>query len=393
VRRPAEVETQLRIIKDADYDCIRFWDNLGEYSEGWRGKEISPFSWTNGDGVRVEAAPHYYDQLKRFLQLLKRVGLNAQHSRGDLGRAKPAVPLAQVVQHSNQIAALYDVVGWDVLALYEANNEDFQNGNFGLAGLLRIVEPIKARGALVASSCPGGCSEEKAELRAYSRGFSVRYYHSDRGGDAVHRLMARFSIGYDAPQEAPFLGWDGEPIGPKHDPGPGVSINSTEDAEEIGLLHTMTLVGARSASTYMSQRGVFWTGPIHRQSGFYVTPRMRAVLRTFAPDVMRWPLYHGARREAVLRSPDGYMGDAGVSHGPARLDQAVSTDRRRVVALIYGGRSPRRVRNDLQCTAQVTIVWPSDDEQVQQNMVRLAPGEVFDIDYRVGRLLLGRCVS
>ena len=390
IRRPADVEAQLEVIKEAGYDCIRFWDNLGEHSGAWRGKEVTPFSWTNADGVRVEQTPDYYDQLRAFLQSLERIGLTAQHSRGDLGRGRPSVPLERVVAHSRRVAAIYDQLGWHVLALYEGNNEDFQNGGFGPDGLLRIVEPMKARGALVASSCPRGCATGPTDVRAYSRDFSVRYYHSPRHGDAVDRLRWRFSSGYEAPEGAPPLGWDGEPIGPKHHAGPGVSINSTEDVEEIALLHVMTLV-ARSASTYMSQHGVLWSGPIHEQAGFLVTPRMRSALRRFAPDVMRWSLYHGGRPEAVLRSPDGYFGDPGVTRGPARIDQAVSADRRRVVAIAYGGRPPVRVRNELDCRAAVTILTPRGDESVQQDTTRIARGDVLEIDYRIGRLLMGRC--
>src|SRR5690606_10936469 len=115
------------------------------------------------------------------------------------------------------------------------------------------------------------------------------------------------------PAGAPYLAWDGEPIGPNHDAGPGVTVNHTNDVEELALLHAMTLFGGKSAATYMSQHGVFWRGNIHEQAGFHVTPRIRAVLRDFAPDVMRWTLYHGGRREAVLRSPGGYHGDAGVA--------------------------------------------------------------------------------
>ncbi len=391
VRRPQDVERQLTVIKQAGYDCIRFWDNLGEYSEAWRGKEVSPFSWTNAKGIRIEATPDYYGKLQEFLGRLAALGLAAHHSRGDLGRGSPAVPLTAVVEHSNRVAAIYDAVGWHVLALYEGNNEDFQNGAYGVGGLLRIVEPLKARGALVASSCADACSEEKAAVARFARGFSVRYYHGQRGGTAVDRLSQKFSSGYDRPRGAPYLGWEGEPIGPKHDAGPGVTINHTNDVEEIALLHAMTWVGGKSAATYMSQYGVYWNGPIDGQAAFAVTPRIRAVIREFAPDVMRWSLYHGGRREALLRSPDGYAGDPGVTQGPARLDQAVSADRRRVVALIYGGQGTRRVRNDLGCAASLTVVQPGDDEQVHTEVWHVAPGESRTIDYRVGRILLARC--
>lgn len=392
IRRPSEVERQLGVIRGAGYDCIRFWDNLGEYSTAWKGKEVTPFTWTNGDGERVTATPAYYEKLEQFLRLLKRVPLAAHHSRGDLGREKPSIPVDQLVEHSRRVAAIYDRVGWDALALYEANNEDFQNGNYGPEALARIVEPVKARGGLVASSCPAQCSEEKAAVLAYSRGFSVRYFHGQRDGDAADRLARKFATGYDPPEGAPHLAWDGEPIGPNNDAGPGVSVNHTEDVEEIGLLHAMTLAGGRSAATYMSQQGVFWNGPLERQSGFVVTPRMRDALRAFAPDVMRWQLYHGGRSEALLRSPDGYHGDPGVSHGPARIDQAISGDRRRVVAFIYGGRSPQRVRNEHACTMAITVVWPRDNESVQQDTFQLAAGAARQIEYRVGRLLLGECV-
>jgi hypothetical protein len=293
--------------------------------------------------------------------------------------------------HSQAVAGIYDRIGWDVLALYEGNNEDFQNGNYGPAGLLRIVEPMKARGALVASSCPGHCSEDSADIVAYSRGFSVRYFHGLREGSAADRLERKFTSGYQRPAGTPRLAWDGAPIGPKHDPGPGVSINHTEDVEELALLHAMTLVGGKSGATYMSQHGVFWRAPIERQAGFAATPRVRALIRTFAPDVMRWTLYHGGRSEAVLRSPDGYHGDSGVSRGPGRLDQAVSADRRRVVAFIYGGRPPARFQNHLGCAADVTIVTPLANEDVRTDAVRLAPGASHQVDYRIGRLLLAEC--
>ena len=171
IRHPAAVETQLQEIGRAGYDCIRFWDNLGEYSEAWRGKEVSPFSWTTAEGVRVTATPDYYGKLEQFLTRLKHIGLAAHHSRGDLGRKTNTVPLDRVVAHSQLIAQIYDRVGWDVLALYEGNNEDFQNGNFGPAGLLRIVEPIKSRGALVASSCPAACSEDPSDVVKYHEVF------------------------------------------------------------------------------------------------------------------------------------------------------------------------------------------------------------------------------
>ena len=68
----------------------------------------------------------------------------------------------------------------------------------------------------------------------------------------------------------------------------------------------------------MSQYGVHWNGPIERQAGFSPRPASALCFSEFAPDVMRWSLYHGGRREAVLRAPDGYAAKRG-SHTVLRV--------------------------------------------------------------------------
>jgi hypothetical protein len=386
VRRPADVERQLAAIKTAGYDCIRFWDNLGEYSDGWRGKEVTPFAWTNGDGVRVSPTPAYYEQLRGFLLLLKRMGLAAHHSRGDLGRATLNVPLADVVAHTKRIAAIYDEVGWDIVALAEGNNEDWQNGHLGPARLRQVVEPFRTRGALTALSCPPHVSERRADLDAYSQGASVFIVHGNRERATTDRLRTIFSIAYEEGGPATRLGWQGEPIGP----GAGVTIAQVHDVEELGLLAVQAL-SARQAWNYMCGPCVFWTGPIHTQPGFAVVPRMRDALRSFAPDVMSWRLTHGGRDDAPLRSTSGYFGDSGVSRGPARVNIAIRPDGRKYVAIVAGGRGPRELRNDLQCAARLTVVHPRDDESVGRQTLEVAPGETFPIDYRIGRMILGEC--
>jgi hypothetical protein len=386
VRRPGDVEQQLRAIEAAGYDCIRFWDNLGEYSDGWRGKEVTPFAWTNGDGVRVSATPDYYGQLRGFVALLKRVGLAAHHSRGDLGRASLAIPLERVVQHAERVAAIYDQVGWDVLALAEANNEDWQNGNLGPERLRAVVAPFKARGALTALSCPPHVSEAHADLNAYSDGASVFIVHGNRERATPDRFRAIFSIAYEHGGPRPRLGWQGEPIGP----GAGVTIAQVHDVEELGLLGLQALI-ARQAWNYMCGPCVFWNGPIDRQPGFAAVPRLRDVLRAFAPDVMRWRLTHGGREDAPLRSTTGYIGDAGVTRGPARVNIAVHPEGRKYVAIVAGGRGPRELRNALSCPARLTIVHPESDETVATRAIEIAPNEAFPLDYRVGRMILGEC--
>jgi len=388
IRRPADVEDQLIAIKQAGYDGIRFWDTLGYWDGAWRNKEVMPWGFVNHSGQSIPATANYYDHLRGFLLLLKQVGLAAHHSRGDLNHQ----PLSRVVEHAERVAQVYDQVGWDILAVFEGNNEDFQNGSFGAAGLRAITEPARRRGAITASSCPGLCTEELADFVEYTRGFPIFYVHGFRNGQATDRLRHIFSLGYElhAHLGGVRLGWQGEPPGPNDFPGIGVTVGHTEDIEELGLLAVQSLI-FRQGWVYMSQYGVFWNGRIDTHSGFRVVPQMRVQLLAFAPDVMGWSVYHGSRPEAVLRSPTGYYGDPGVNEGPARIDQAISSDRRRVVATVHGGRGTKGVRNDLGCVLDVKVVQPRDDETVDVHNVTLSPGQVLPLNYRVGRMLLGSC--
>jgi hypothetical protein len=282
-----------------------------------------------------------------------------------------------------------------VNALFEGNNEDFQNGSFGPEGLRRIVEPAKRRGALVASSCPGRCSEEQAELREYTRGFSVFYVHGWRQGTPSDRLRRIFTLGAEANRFGEVrLGWQGEPIGPNERFGrPGVTVAHTEDVEELALLAGMSLV-SRQAWVYMSQCGVFWHCPIESQSGFNIVPRLRESLKAVAPDVMSWHLTHAGREDALWCVPAGCGGaDQAASDlsNRALVHQAVHPARRRVILLVHGGSSPRVIRNFMGCEADVTIAGVKDDESIGTRTVQVAANADLALDYRIGELLLAQC--
>ena len=179
----------------------------------------------------------------------------------------------------------------------------------------------------------------------------------------------------------PRFGWQGEPI------GPGVSAQGTNDAEELGLLAAMSLA-SRQAWTYMSGQGVSWDGPIEAQPGFSVVPQVRDLIQQHVPDVMAFPeIVHGGRREARLRSPDGYYEPAaGIVQGPARIDQAVSPDGR-TFAILYGGAGRKRVRNTSSSDVALLVARPNRRRVAVEGLV-LGAGEVASISYRVGRILI-----
>lgn len=392
------VEQQLRRIKAFGYDCIRWWDGLGYYDQApagslnewvaWAGAEVTPWSFTAFSGRVIPATPGYYERLRDFLALLQRLGLASHHSRGDLN----AIRVDRVIAHTQRIAAIYGELGaWDSLALAEANNENFQNGSFTPDELRRIVEPFKAHGALTAHSSAEQAEEPDA-IAEISAGASIYAVHGARGPTFTAILEHIFSLGYFEPRTTLFgavqrLGIQGEPAGP----GAGVSVGRVNDPEMLAMMAATALGTGHQWWTYMSGFGVFWEGLIETQPGFAVVPRIRAAIAAFAPDVMAWRLFHGGRAEAALKSPTGYDGDPGNINGPARIFNAVSPDRRKVVAVVEGGKGLKRVQNMLGCSLHVTVIGVHDNETLWLHQLTLQPDESFIVDYRVGRLLLGAC--
>ena len=373
-RRPDAVRAELDRIARAGYDGIRFWDNLGWYTY-WNGRAVTWRDFHNQDGALVLKTVDYYPRLEAFLLECKARGLRVAHSRGDCQDH----PHAETVAHADRVLAIYRRIGLEVCALFEGNNEDWQNGDYGPTGLRAIVAEADRAGIITATSAPQA-GEERADLERYTFG-DLYYVHGYRGGTATDRLRHIFSLGYHFPTRR--NGWQGEPI------GPGSSVNTTEDVEELGLLAGMAWL-ARQAWTYMSGPGVKWTSPIAAAPGFAVLDQIRLDLADLeVADVGTWPtLVHGGRSAAALVAADGYHDPASGANpnGPNRIDQAIASDGR-VVAVIHGnGGGVRRVRNRSGRALDVTVITPGATGHA---VGRVAAGGAFSVNYRVGRLLVG----
>ncbi len=394
-RNPDLVRAQLREVKRAGYDGIRFWDTLGYYQMAWQGRELMPWAfrvctdsrYRECTGRELPATIDYYAVLEAFLTDLRDIGLTAHHSRGDLNGQSAS----RVVGHAEQVARIYDRVGWQVLGLAEGNNEDWQNGDFRPDGLRRIVAPFKARGALTALSAPPNSSEEPAAIRDYAA--DVFYVHGSRGGSFVDIIRHIFSLAREQGAGVPRLGWQGEPAGP----GPGVTVGQVNDPEALALMAAESLM-SRQAWVYMSSHGVFYDGPLlvpelesplayldtapldTHQPGFVAVPRMARAIEAFAPDVMSWRLTHRSASDAALTSDKP-------RENQARLDQAVGPDGR-IVAVLYDASGGQGVRNATGRAVTIDILGVARDEQLTRETVTLGPGQTLPVAYRVGRVLL-----
>jgi hypothetical protein len=339
-RRPDAVRSELAEIRKAGYQGIRFWDHLGYYSY-WRGREVSPWSYTGHDGVTVTATPDYYEKLEAFLLACRDVGLKVHHSRGDLN----AVSLADIHTHMERVAQIYDRIGCDVCALMEANNEDWQNGNLGPARMSEVTAPFRHRGILTASSCPEGATEERDALIEWRKGVDVSIVHGYRGGRWYDKVRHPFSISYEGKV---YRVWQGEPT------GPGSDVSATERREELEVpgdgdarLAAMALAAGLSgqAWVYMSGFGVRWNGPIASQVGFQKVADSLALLPA---DVGTYRTYvHGGttwKGRRVFAAP-----------GDVRCDHAIHDDGR-FVCLIYGPEDVRGLTPERECVIEHDVV-------------------------------------
>lgn len=369
IRDQSRIDAQLAVVKQAGYDGIRFWDTLGYYAPPWDGKEIMPWRFYNRAGQWQDATPDYYGRLEGFLGRLKGAGLTAHHSRGDLNSST----LFQVVEHAERVAQVYDRVGWDTVALFEGNNEDWQNGGFGPSGLRQIVAPAKARGAITALSA-GFDGEEPHVLAAYAA--DVFYVHGARGPGYPLILRHIFSLARELLPGVPPTGWQGEPAGP----GNGVTGGQVNDREMLGLMVAQSFI-SRQAWVMMSGCGVFYTCPLESQPGFWGVPKIRDALEAFGRDLMTWRLTHRSASDAALRS------DAPLNAGDERVDQTIAPDGR-IAATVYGNTGRQLVQNVTSRPLSCDVLRLDDDESLARDTVTVPAGGWLPLEYRVGRLLL-----
>lgn len=352
VRRPNAVRQQLDAIAAAGYHGVRFWDVLGYYDGAWSGREVTPVPFANRRGQPVGATPHYYAQLRAFLQACDERQLAVMHDRGDLNSWTGA----QKPRHLREVGALYrglGATGYRVLAGLWACNEGYQNGVTTpeeAADLIRaFAEGAGALPDVRGLSAPN--IPELHDLRAWSVDpATIVTIHPSRDSGTHHRIRHVFTNGYEKCAAIGKPGWNTEPTGP----GPRVTVGREEDPAVLGALAAVSLI-SRQAWTYMSSRGVIWHGPIEQQPGFASVP---ALCRRLPDDVMRFEtLGHGGSHWQQVRPL--------VAEGDNRFDYAAHGDGR-FAGVAYGPRlTPLRVAR----RARFTVIDPATAQDVYEGVL------------------------
>jgi hypothetical protein len=365
--RQAEVVHQLQVVRQAGYDHIRVWLNLGYYPV-WRGREVAFTRFQAKDGHWVEATPGYSDHRLSFNAMLSDVGLRGLFSRGDCNSISDAAIEAHL--HEERRILSHDP---EVIFGVETANEKWQNFPRSLAENEPACKALMERvfggtGWLTQNSCPPGSAEDPASFEHMVQNwFTCANVHGSREFEDMEKVLRRhFNYGYERYTHSyagkKYAMESTEPGGP----GQGVSVGNTSDLWKIMAMHAATLVG-RSATVYMSGHGVFWNGPLESQPGFWEVPRLRTI---FGPDAFSGQAVHGNRAEAWVTSAGG-MNNTN-PNGYARMDQLL-TGNHGVCIAHHGGSGRKPV---FRVNAQVSIRnW----DLTERMAFTSTPGYVRDI--------------
>jgi len=360
------------------YPAIRFCDTLGYY-DYWDGREVNPHDFTAQGGYHVPATPDYWGKLIRFYRVLQDLKLKAHHSRGDLQMFGSR---DRIKEHIGQVCRLIRDNGFqDCVELMEICNETVFNGVETPEDAQFLAQAVyqELPGTLVCHGAPGG-TEEPDALRAWAAGADVGSVHGMRPGEFHDVLRHIFSCRREGFEEGTVI-IQGEPFGPgddvsgtRHD---GDELGRSDDVEFLcaaALISTIT--GQRWC--YMSGQGVRWNSDIQVQPGFVEVARAVAGVPN---DVMGWTTTRGGSSNNPFKSPSGYFGDEGVSHGPARIDGAESGGRYAV--LVNAGKAPYEI--EACWDLEYEVVNPATMEVEQAG--HLGAGERITLNYRIGRLV------
>jgi len=369
--RRDDVRAELRVIKDAGYLGIRFWDVLGYHDRNrpgepswtaWAGKAVTPVGFTAWSGARVDATPNYYTQLSEFLGVVKELGLLVHHSRGDLN----GMTWQQIVDHVTLVGSVQRAVGLEVVAVNEALNEAWQNGvpePEKLKELCRLMPSATIRGTSAGDDGYGGETPEMLNKMK----FQVAMIHGYRGGESVNRIAHIHAL-YQTLVDAGVPGWQGEPAGPDS------SVATEGNVEALCLMAAMAL-SVKQGYVNHPANGAFWKSTMTQSPGFWEVPK---VVKLLPVDIMSWNVIHGG---------DRFRGTRVFAAPPThdwRVDQMFKPDSRQFQAILYGKPGTYHVPVERSC--KVEIIHPVTHER---HGFVLEKGQSWAVSFERGRLIQG----
>jgi hypothetical protein len=244
----AEAERTLDLIAEAGWHGIRIFTAVG--SSWWDGREVVPYTYVRDDGRQIWVWPDYGTVLESFLAACLARGLRLHLTAGDLQIVAPGWD--QKVMLAQFVARAANTVGPEVIGLYEACNEGWQNGvetPYAARQLCSAFHSICPQPLVGTSSPP---SDEGADQLAWSEGMPILIMHGPRDRERA----ARSAFGE--------IYWDGDirPWKKAYLQGETVGSNATYPDCQPSEQDPAYVLAVYAAQQLTGQGSVFFSGPV-----------------------------------------------------------------------------------------------------------------------------------
>lgn len=338
------------------YAGIRYLDHLGYWDSNrpgeapwtaWKGRELTPYTFTAYSGRTVEPTRDYWQQYEEFLLFCHSIGLQVICDRGDLN----GLTSSQKLEHMRNVGRLFDRLGYvgrEVLGALMACNETYINGVNSPEFASQMLDEFKngagwwpsARGLGSPNGRPDGVDIElPISFQEWSIGSATLCVIHGNRGSIEHLIEHYFGYGgYDKTiRDINKKVWNLEPIGG----GTGVSVYELNDPEMLcGIAAVAMMTG--QAWTFMSGNGVFFNGPISSMPGYLEVAALTKWIPADAADFT--DIFHAGIRSQT----EGKRIFTAVD--PTRFDVAIHRDGR-FTAVCHTAEAPA---NELTCERDCT---------------------------------------
>ena len=361
-RNRALVLQQLDDVARAGFHGIRVWATLGcgggscnDPRDYWYGRDIGP-----------RITPGYWDLLRDFANAMRRHGLRAVLSQGDIAQigSDRRGYMERLAQLNLEVGGFIDFI--------DGANEAWQTGEPNPQKLAEFVGYYLNSGGRGVPSLTSPIGEGKEELDRYSINPALIFdVHSYRGGHSWDKRRHIFSIPYEG-KPMRLFGIGSEP------PGNGAAVSVTEnkhelDDEAVPLLAVASIY-ARQAFVWFSGEGVKLNQGLMTQAGFWTTP---TAVEWMPKDTMSFAtLHHSGASWSSIRVL--------AASGEARPDCRTNGDGR-FVCTVDGPSGNHSFQ--VERTFSGRLCNPGDG--VCQEVSR-SRGETLNMTFTRGRVLEGR---
>lgn len=286
----ARLESDLAFLSAQGFNYYRMLSMVG-WNASWEGLEIAPVSFTSREGVRVDAWPDYWQQLRELIDLAyDRYGLRTQITIFADAQLMP--DKQERIEHMRKLLAEVVDGREQKILMIEVANEAWQNGFPGDGGVddLREFAQYLADRTEIPIGITSNHEGSFAELyRDSAADIATWHFSRDRGPDDGWKpVYDCWELG-DVPGCPPVS--SNEPI------GPGSSVAAETEINRIVMAAAFAYVAKLPAYVFHSEAGVMGKSRFEDAAGI---DRFGRIMELLPGDLANWKRHDGKEESSLF---------------------------------------------------------------------------------------------